>query len=132
MSKYIELANALEAHIPQIPIYQGKENAPTARIARRKREILATPRKVFLETARIETASYKQTEGQPVLLRRAHAFRANCQQLSIQIYDGELIVGNRSVLPRMGVIMPSAAVGWIDRELASRAVRRNQRNQNPR
>ncbi len=107
----------LDAWIPQIPIYRGDAHAPAQRIAQRKRDILATPRKVFLDTARIETASYKQTEGEPVILRRAHAFRAQCRKLPIQIYENELIVGNRSLLPRMGVIMPSAAVHWIDREL---------------
>ena len=103
--------------ILELPIYRGRAHAPSARIAQRKRDILATPRQVFLETARIETASYKQTKGEPVVLRRAQAFRAQCQQLPIQVYDNELIVGNRSSLPRMGVIMPSAAVNWIDREL---------------
>lgn len=106
-----------DAWIPQIPIFRGDSHEPAPRIARRKREILATPRMVFLETARIETASYKRTEGEPVVLRRAQAFRAQCQHLPVQIYENELIVGGRSSLPRMGVIMPSAAVHWIDREL---------------
>lgn len=106
-----------ETWIPEIPIYRGVPRAPASRIARRKHDILATPRKVFLDAARIETVSYQQTEGEPVILRRAHAFRAQCRQLSVQIYENELIVGGRSPLPRMGVIMPSAAVRWIDREL---------------
>jgi pyruvate-formate lyase len=33
------------------------------------------------------------------------------------IEPDELIVGNRSLLPRMGVIAPEGAVAWIDREL---------------
>lgn len=106
-----------ETWIPEIPIYRGAPHAPAHRIASRKRDILATPRKVFLDTARIETMSYQQTEGEPVVLRRAHAFREQCRQLPVQIYGNELIVGGRSPLPRMGVILPSAAVRWIDREL---------------
>lgn len=103
--------------IPQIPIGRGDVQTPAQRIAQRKRDILATRRRVFLDMARIETASYKQNEGEPIVLRRAYAFRSQCQELPVQIYDNELIVGNRSLSPRMGVIMPSAAVRWIDREL---------------
>jgi formate C-acetyltransferase len=36
---------------------------------------------------------------------------------SIAIHPDELIVGNRSLLPRMGVIAPEGAVEWVDREL---------------
>lgn len=112
-----QATDSLDGWTLHIPIYQGTAHTPAPRIAQRKRDILATPRKVFLETARIETASYKQTEGEPIVLRRALAFRAQCQQLPIQIYENELMVGGRSSLPRMGVIMPSAAVNWVDREL---------------
>ena len=41
------------------------------------------------------------------------------QQMSITIDPDELIVGNRSLLPRMGVIAPEGAVEWVDRELES-------------
>jgi len=37
--------------------------------------------------------------------------------MTITIHPDELIVGNRSPLPRMGVVTPSAAVEWIDKEL---------------
>ena len=43
--------------------------------------------------------------------------------MTISIHPGELIVGNRSPLPRMGVVTPSAAVAWIDRELDTLATR---------
>ena len=37
--------------------------------------------------------------------------------MGITIDEGELIAGNRSLLPRMGVIAPEGAVTWVDREL---------------
>jgi formate C-acetyltransferase len=37
--------------------------------------------------------------------------------MEIAIYQDELIVGNRSALPRMGVLSPEMAVNWIEREL---------------
>jgi formate C-acetyltransferase len=39
------------------------------------------------------------------------------QHTSIAIYPDELVVGNRSLLPRMGVIAPEGAVRWVDDEL---------------
>ena len=39
------------------------------------------------------------------------------RHMSITIDPDELIAGNRSLLPRMGVIAPEGAVDWIDREL---------------
>jgi formate C-acetyltransferase len=39
------------------------------------------------------------------------------RQMTITIDQDELIVGNRSLLPRMGVIAPEGAVDWVDREL---------------
>jgi formate C-acetyltransferase len=39
------------------------------------------------------------------------------RHMSIAIEPDELIVGNRSLLPRMGVIAPEGAVAWVDREL---------------
>ena len=37
--------------------------------------------------------------------------------MSITIDPDEVIVGNRSLKPRMGVIAPEGAVDWIDKEL---------------
>ena len=37
--------------------------------------------------------------------------------MSITIHPDEVIVGNRSLLPRMGVIAPEGAVDWVDKEL---------------
>ena len=50
-------------------------------------------------------------------VRRATMLLDLAQQMSLTIYPDELIVGNRSLLPRMGVIAPEGAVDWVDREL---------------
>jgi formate C-acetyltransferase len=91
-----------------------RADARTAAIRRRLRE---TPRQIDVERARYTTRSYQRTEGQPMPIRRATMLHDLARQLSIAIYPDELIVGNRSLLPRMGVIAPEGAVDWIDREL---------------
>ena len=103
--------------IEQLPIRHGKGLMRTERVARLINYILSTRRKVFIEAARIETQSYQRTEGEPAIVRRAKAFRDIVHGISITIHPDELIVGGRSPLARMGVVTPSAAVGWIDREL---------------
>lgn len=105
------------ALIELIPVYQGEESSPTERVRRIKQYILSTKRKLYIEPARLETESYKLTEGEPEIIRRAKAFRHIVRKLTISIHPDELIVGNRSPRPRMGVVTASAASNWIDREL---------------
>ena len=90
---------------------------PAPRVVRLKERLLRTERQVDVERARYATESYRQTEGQPMPIRRAKMLLHLVRSMSIAIHPGELIVGNRSVLPRMGVIAPEGAVEWVDREL---------------
>jgi formate C-acetyltransferase len=90
---------------------------PDPRAAAIKARLRETPRWVDIERARITTASYRASAGQPMPLRRAQMLRDLVRQMQVAIYPDELIVGNRSLLPRMGVIAPEGAVDWVDREL---------------
>jgi formate C-acetyltransferase len=56
-----------------------------------------------VERARYWTESWKQTEGEPVEIRRAKALKNVFDKMSIYIFDGELIVGNVSSKPRGSV-----------------------------
>ena len=88
-----------------------------ARVARIKRRLLENVRRIDIERARFTTAAYRATEGEPMPIRRATMLLHLAQSQSIAMDDDELIVGNRSLLPRMGVIAPEGAVNWVDREL---------------
>ena len=109
--------------IEQLPVYRGGTSHPTGRIADLKEFILGTRRRLYIDLARLETRSHQQSEGEPTIIRRAKAFRDMARGMAITIHPGELIVSNRSPLPRMGVVTPSAAVSWIDRELDTLATR---------
>ncbi len=109
--------DSIQSLIEQLPIYHGEPCVATERVARLKEWILSTRRKLYIEPARIETESFKRSEGEPTIVRRAKAFRDICQGIRIVIHPAELIVGGRSPLPRMGIVTPSAAVNWIDQEL---------------
>jgi formate C-acetyltransferase len=90
---------------------------PVARLARLKQRVLTGVREIDIERARYTTESYRQTEGQPIAIRRAKMLLHLVRRLSISIAPEELIVGNRSLHPRMGIIAPEGAVNWVDREL---------------
>jgi formate C-acetyltransferase len=90
---------------------------PAERVAAIKKRLLENEREVDLERARYATESYQNTEGEPMIIRRAKMLLHLVRSMSITIYPDEVIVGNRSLLPRMGVIAPEGAVDWIDKEL---------------
>ncbi len=90
---------------------------PTERVVRLKQRLLQQTRLVDVERARYATQSYRQTEGEPMVIRRARLLLHLVRSLSIAIYPAEIIVGNRSLFPRMGVIAPEGAVDWLDQEL---------------
>lgn len=99
------------------PRAEWASTRPTARAARIKQRLVQNQRQIDIERARFTTESYRQTEGEPMPIRRAKMLLHLARSLSITIEPDEIIVGNRSLLPRMGVIAPEGAVDWIDREL---------------
>ena len=88
----------------------------SARVERLKAEMLAEPRFVSIEQARIITRVYQQTEGESPSIRRAKALRASLEEMSIRILPEERIVGNRTPGVRGGVVFPETGASWVDRE----------------
>ena len=103
--------------ISAFPEEEWESTQPSARVARIKERLLEPAREVDVERARYTTESYRDTEGEPMPIRRAKMLLHLVQHMSISIHPDELIVGNRSLLPRMGVVAPEGAVDWVDREL---------------
>ncbi|MFC1944050.1 glycyl radical protein [Chloroflexota bacterium] len=61
--------------------------------------LLAEGVKICLERARLATQSYKETEGQPEIIRRAKSLAKVLDDMTVYILDGERIVGNQSSYP---------------------------------
>lgn len=95
----------------------------TNRTQRLKDSLFAQPREISLERALLYTASHKQTAGEPVLLRRAKATAWILDHVQISIREDELIVGNRTVKPRAGIVSPEMDPYWLLNELDSFASR---------
>jgi pyruvate formate-lyase/glycerol dehydratase family glycyl radical enzyme len=90
---------------------------PVERAARIKQRLVENERQIDVERARFATESYRATEGEPMVIRRAKMLGHLVHRMSVTIHPDEVIVGNRSLLPRMGIIAPEGAVDWIDKEL---------------
>ena len=73
--------------------------------------------------AKLITESYKATEGQPVITRRAEAFAHILQNIPIIIRDNELIVGSSTIAPRGCQTFPEFSYQWLEDELDTVATR---------
>ncbi len=78
--------------------------------------LFANTREISLERALLYTASHRQTEGEPVILRRAKATAYILEHVEISIRDEELIAGNRTVKPRAGIMSPETLIRRYDRQ----------------
>ncbi|MDY7019646.1 MAG: pyruvate formate lyase family protein [Chloroflexota bacterium] len=72
--------------------------------------------KICIERARLMTESFKQTEGEPTIKRKAKALDHVLQNMSIYIEDGQLIVGNYASTPYSLPVYPEVAVRWVVKE----------------
>ncbi|WP_049074229.1 formate C-acetyltransferase [Klebsiella michiganensis] len=89
----------------------------TNRTQRLRDRLFANPREISLERALLYTASHKQTEGEPVMIRRAKATAWVLDHVQISIRDDELIAGNRTIKPRAGIMSPEMDPYWLLKEL---------------
>ena len=63
--------------------------------------------------AKLLTESYKATEGEPMVTRRAEAFAHILRNIPIIIRDNELIVGSSTIAPRGCQTFPEfSSSGW--------------------
>ncbi len=75
------------------------------------------------DRAVILTESYKETEGLPMIARRAKAFRALMEKLPITIRDNELIVGSSAKSARGCQMFPEFSFEWMEDEIDTVATR---------
>ncbi len=73
--------------------------------------------------AKLITESYKATEGQPMITRRAEAFAHILRNIPIIIRDNELIVGSSTIAPRGCQTFPEFSYQWLEDELDTVATR---------
>lgn len=89
----------------------------TERIQALKEKMLAAPRFVSIEQARIITRVYQENEGLSQARKRALSLKAALEEMKIAVDPQELIIGNRTSGVRAGVVFPESGDAWVEREL---------------
>jgi len=88
----------------------------TARIDRLKKTLFEGKPVIESARAKLLTESYKQTEGEPTILRRAKAFYHMLEYMPIVIRPYELIVGSTTIHPRSAQTYPEFSFQWLEDE----------------
>lgn len=103
--------------------YNSSEIPKSSRITRLVDHLYAKMPEIESYRAKLITESYKETEDQPVITRRAKAFSHILHNIPIIIRDEELIVGSNSIAPRGCQTFPEFSFQWLEDELDTVATR---------
>lgn len=86
------------------------------RIPRLVEHLFASKPRIESARAVLLTESYRETEGQPVMARRAKAFAHILDHIPIVIRPQELVVGSSTVQPRSCQTFPEYSFEWLESE----------------
>ena len=89
----------------------------TARAKRIKEKFLDITPEICVERAQLITESYKETENEPIHIRRAMSLDKILSEMTIFIQNDELIVGNQCTKPRSSPVYPEFSCKWLEAEL---------------
>ena len=103
--------------------YNLSEIPKSSRITRLVDHLYAKMPEIESYRAKLITESYKETEDQPIITRRAKAFSHILHNIPIIIRDEELIVGSNSIAPRGCQTFPEFSFQWLEDELDTVATR---------
>jgi len=107
-----------KSRIPQVTErLEEKKYGCTLRVQKARERVLGTKPSIDLENARILTESFMKTDGEPWVVRKAKAFREQCQRKTVFIWDDELIVGCPGSKIRGGILCTDECWPILDSEL---------------
>ena len=103
--------------------YNSAKCAKSPRIEKLKEALYRKMPEIEADRAVLLTQSYMETEGEPIVTRRAKAFRNIMEHLPITIRPDELIVGSATVAPRSCQVFPEFSFEWLEAEFDTVATR---------
>jgi pyruvate formate-lyase/glycerol dehydratase family glycyl radical enzyme len=92
------------------------EGGSNERVRKLRERMLVTPQ-ICVERGYLLTESYKETESDPALIRRAKALDKILKNMTIFIDGGELIVGRTTSKVRGGALVPEVRADWYLEEM---------------
>ena len=84
------------------------------RIDRLKQRVLKTKPEMDLENAIILTKGFQESEGQPLCIRKAYAFKKQCLENTVKIWGDRLV---RRASARTGRDVPRMSSGWYNAQI---------------
>ena len=99
------------------------KEARLERIGRLKSQFFSHRPGVCIEGALSKTRIFKATESEPMIIRRAVAFKEHCATKTITIQPDELIVGNAGAVARSIHVNPELSNNWFYDELDTMSTR---------
>lgn len=87
------------------------------RVKKLKNDYLSATPQVCAERSRLFTEYFRQSEGEPIVLRRANAFRHVLQKMTIVIHEPELIVGSQTKYIRGSSVYLEDSCDWVQKEI---------------
>lgn len=96
--------------------YNNTPVAKSERISRMVEYLYSKMPEIESDRAVLITESYKQTEGEPVIIRRAKAFAHIMDNLPISLRPEELIAGSATKSPRGCQLFPEYSFDWVEKE----------------
>lgn len=103
--------------------YDTSDIVKSPRIDRLKENLFRKRPEIESSRAVLLTESYRQTEGMPIVLRRALAFEHILDNIPIVIRDEELIVGSGTLTSRSCQTFPEFSFEWLENEFDTVATR---------
>ena len=101
--------------------------SPFERTRKLNEELLTVVPEICVERARLVTLSYQETEGEPMIIRRAKALAKVLREMTIFIQKDQLIVGNQARKLRFSPLFPETEAGYLEKELDMFSVREQDR-----
>ena len=98
---------------------------PTPRVALGIERNQTVVPELFPYRAVAVTHSFQETEGQPLVTRRARMLERVLREQPVLIQEGELIVGMKTLKPRGSPAYPEINCAWVERDLDTLATRTN-------
>ena len=90
--------------------------AKSERISRLVENLYRKMPEIEPDRAVLLTKSYRETEGEPIIMRRAKAFAHILAHIPITIREEELVVGSSTLAPRGCQTFPEFSYEWLEAE----------------
>lgn len=98
--------------------FQPKNNdCDFERIARFQKDMNIRTATLCAERAEIITRSFQETEGEPIVIRRAKAFADILKEMTIYIQNDSLIIGNQACCNFAAPVFPEYSYDWVIEEM---------------